>query len=375
MPKTKRRKKQEAQEADAPRLKCRVKTWVTADGANKGFGFLDCFEEGAACSGIFVHKSEIGDGSALVVGSEVTVGALHADLKKPGAFRAVRVSGGVCFDFASLGHCAQGARCRFSHAARAVTQVSAAEAARAVQSHRSGPPPLLVDTVEACKEQCARLKAAGTVACDFEGVDLCRNGELLLAQLAAETGPVVLVDIWKLGAAAFEEGGLKALLECPSCTKLIFDGRSDSDALFHLWGVRLAAVCDCQVLFVAHLEGVAKDAQRVENLPSLARALQSCPSIARAESQALGLLKSAVGALFAPDRGGSYEVWRQRPMPAELLEYAAADVAFLHTLRREWRPLLADERMAEITSARIQAAVGGASAAKGAHMKARDFEL
>ena len=92
MPKTKRRKKQEAQEADAPRLKCRVKTWVTADGANKGFGFLDCFEEGAACSGIFVHKSEIGDGSALVVGSEVTVGALHADLKKPGAFRAVRVA-------------------------------------------------------------------------------------------------------------------------------------------------------------------------------------------------------------------------------------------------------------------------------------------
>ena len=48
-------------------------------------------------------------------------------------------------------------------------------------------------------------------------------------------------------------------------------------------------------------------------------------------------MKEAGKALFAPERGGGYEVWERRPMPRELLEYAAAaDVAHLRAMWREW---------------------------------------
>ena len=51
-----------------------------------------------------------------------------------------------------------------------------------------------------------------------------------------------------LGARAFDQGGLKELLESRRVRKIIYDGRADADALFHLFGVRLSNVYDVQVL-------------------------------------------------------------------------------------------------------------------------------
>ena len=102
-------------------------------------------------------------------------------------------------------------------------------AAAAVAAARAGEPaPVLVDSVSACRHHCERLTHAGVVAIDFEGVNLCREGELILAQLAAADGPVVIIDVLQLGDSAFDEGGLRDLLESTSVLKLIFDGRTEA---------------------------------------------------------------------------------------------------------------------------------------------------
>mmetsp|Transcript_83421 Transcript_83421/g.166553 ORF Transcript_83421/g.166553 Transcript_83421/m.166553 type:complete len:247 (-) Transcript_83421:144-884(-) len=240
---------------------------------------------------------------------------------------------------------------------------------------RSVPAPALVDTVNSCREQCARLSAAGVVACDFEGANLCRDGELHLAQLAAVDGPVVLIDVAQLGQAAFDEGGLRDLLQSTSVLKLIFDGRADSDALYHLHKTRLTNVCDCQVLCASHLEkpeagGGGPSAGR---LPGLGKALAECPGLDGEQAAALAQLKKAAHAHFAADLGGSPDAWKQRPLPAALIEYAAADVTHLHAMYEHWGALVDDETMRSITTRRIDSAISGGSAARGAHMARRDF--
>lgn len=144
--------------------------------------------------------------------------------------------------------------------------------------------------------------------------------------------------------------------------------------------------------------------KRGAKLPGLGRALACCPGLEGA--QALAQLKKvrrrlpplllrveatsththrnnkraraggspqAVQPLFVPEYGGSYERWRERPLTRALIEYAAADVAHLHTIRAAWGSLLDEGRMRETTSRRIAGAIEGESAAKGPHMADRDF--
>lgn len=211
-----------------------VVSWLRDNGNSKGFGFIER-EDGL--SKIFIHKNQITDGNALKVGTQVLFDA-RADPKpnKPDNMMASNVRGGVCFDLVFKSSCPNGKRCRYSHADRVVvraapTPLSLDQAAAVVASQRGeNPPPVLVDTLEACQEHMERLRATGAVAVDFEGANLCRDGELYLAQLAAASGPVVLVDIFRLGEAAFGAGGLRALLESEDVLKLIFDGVTDAAA-------------------------------------------------------------------------------------------------------------------------------------------------
>jgi len=42
--------------------------------------------------------------------------------------------------------------------------------------------------------------------------------------------------------------------------------------------------------------------------------------------------------LFAPEHGGSYEVWKERPLRPDLLEYAAVDIKWLLGMKHFWGP-------------------------------------
>ena len=112
---------------------------------------------------------------------------------------------------------------------------------------------VLVETTEACSALSARIVSTPTsIALDIEGVDLCREGEVCIIQVHVANEQITyLIDITTMGSAAFTEGGLGDVITGET-TKVMFDCRSDADALFHKYGLRLANVIDVQVLYCRH---------------------------------------------------------------------------------------------------------------------------
>ena len=110
---------------------------------------------------------------------------------------------------------------------------------------------------------------------DLEGNDLSRNGTLSLVTILVEPRHTVhLIDVKTLGAAAFtisDPNGksIQQILESKDVTKVFFDIRNDSDALFSLFGICVAGIEDVQLMEVASrtsskrlLNGLAKCIER-----------------------------------------------------------------------------------------------------------------
>ena len=209
----------------------------------------------------------------------------------------------------------------------------------------------LDDAMRACA-------SVDVLAVDCEGVAMSRVGPITLLQVAAGRD-VFLFDVQALGTEHLFGGvddaprtPLRDALENPDATKLVFDCRVDSDALFHQHGVRLAGVFDVQLadvaarrrrsLAVTFLAGMPKCAQRhlsdgaaaaEASLAALdgpaARAGDDPPITAEAVSRVTEHLKTKVKALYAPDRGGDSGLWALRPIADDARRYAALDVWLL----------------------------------------------
>jgi exonuclease 3'-5' domain-containing protein 1 len=128
---------------------------------------------------------------------------------------------------------------------------------------------------------------------------------------------VYLIDVAILGYDAFARS-LKDILEDPGRIKLVFDCRSDADALYHQYGVRLQGVLDVQLLEVASRR--AKGYQVLYNA-SLAKTMSRYGLWGAAEVERKASVHKLCGEV--PD------VWALRPLTQELVEYASADVARL----------------------------------------------
>ena len=231
---------------------------------------------------------------------------------------------------------------------------------------------VLVDQVSDCATRMAELLSCGEpVAVDYEGVNLCRSGVLCIVQIAPKRGAVLLIDIETMGNAAFDEGHLRQLLESQSLMKLCYDCRADADALYHLHGVTPANLFDLQVAYCTKRD-VESVRGRDPYLKGLGTALQGL-GLGSAQSRELEQVKNNGLALFAPEKGGSYEVWRQRPLPQALIDYASLDVAYLHIMFEKWARFVPVDQMRELTAARVKRAVDGRIAAKGQHMARKDF--
>ena len=205
----------------------------------------------------------------------------------------------------------------------------------------AGVPYVLVDSLAALAAATARLSRAASVAVDCEGVNLGRAGRVATLQLCGEgRGTTYIVDVAALGGAAFARGaggaGLRELLEAPAPPKLFFDVRSDANALFHHFGVALprapGAVVDLQLLDVAH--AVLAQRRTPPRLGGLGFLLERTAHarMSAGERAAMAAVKARARAHFAPELGGSYDVWLARPLHDTLLEYAT-DVRFFHALR------------------------------------------
>lgn len=82
------------------------------------------------------------------------------------------------------------------------------------------------------------------------------------------------------------------------------------------------------------------------------------PASTRAAADAL---KEEGKRLFAPERGGSYSVWSQRPLQPALVDYASADVRHLFTMLDLWggpgKSCVTLDEAKKMTARRMEAAI------------------
>jgi len=204
---------------------------------------------------------------------------------------------------------------------------------------------------------------------DLEGVDLgAPGGEVCLVQLAGgRAGPVWLVDVHALSpAVAFDAArpSLARVLGAPGGpTKLFYDLRSDAAALAR-HGVALAgdALEDVQLLVVAHMLAGGRPAERLVGLGHVVDKARLA-ALSNAERAAAAKAKGKARALFLPELGGDFAVWRERPLRALLVEYAT-DARYLFSVRekvRRWKggrfDAVLGRAVADATARRLAAAL------------------
>jgi exonuclease 3'-5' domain-containing protein 1 len=167
---------------------------------------------------------------------------------------------------------------------------------------------------------------------DLEGVHLSRQGTISILQLLnLPQKRTYLIDVHTLSSDAFSTAGtngqtLKMILESETIPKAFFDVRNDSDALYSHFGISLAGVHDIQVMEFA--------TRRVKGrfVKGLSKCIEMDLVLTMAERQIWLATKERGLKLFAPERGGSYEVFNARPLSEELCQYCAQDVQYLPRL-------------------------------------------
>ncbi|KAI4711449.1 hypothetical protein J4E89_004014 [Alternaria sp. Ai002NY15] len=206
---------------------------------------------------------------------------------------------------------------------------------------------------------------------DLEGAKLSRNGSIALLTLyVLPKETVYLIDIHTLGARAFstpataatasvtaaldttpsttnptEDAGkssttLKSILESTAIPKVFFDVRNDSDALFSHYAISLSCIHDIQLMELATTTRGSR-----EHLLGLGKAINynaSRLNITPMQRQVCSAIKEAGVKLFAPERGGRYAVFEERPLSQAIKDYCVQDVVHMPGL---WK--LYGSRMAE----------------------------
>jgi exonuclease 3'-5' domain-containing protein 1 len=167
---------------------------------------------------------------------------------------------------------------------------------------------------------------------DLEGVNLSRHGTISILQIfVLPTKHAYLVDVCVLGSQAFTTAGknkktLKAILESPDVQKAIFDVRNDSDALYSHFGIRLDGIQDIQLMELACRPF------RKKFVNGLAKCIEYDAMLTGKERRIWKETKDEGVRLFAPERGGSYEVFNTRPLSDPIKSYCIQDVQYLPRL-------------------------------------------
>jgi exonuclease 3'-5' domain-containing protein 1 len=190
---------------------------------------------------------------------------------------------------------------------------------------------------------------------DLEGINLSRQGTISILQLyVLPKDYTYLVDVHQLRHAAFSTTGkhsgkcLKAILEAEDIPKVFFDVRNDSDALFHHFQISLSGVHDIQLMEVA----TRKFNRRCVN--GLQRCIEHDAVMTAAERRAWNAAKEEGKKLFAPERGGRYEVFNDRPLAKEIIQYCVQDVQFLPQLWSHYQGRLSASWLTKVQVATVE---------------------
>jgi exonuclease 3'-5' domain-containing protein 1 len=142
---------------------------------------------------------------------------------------------------------------------------------------------------------------------------------------------------------------LKDILQDKQISKVFFDVRNDSDALYAHFGVALQGIEDVQLIGSAPRKTTASR----KFLNGLTKCVENnlFMSFGGSGLASWKLAKENDERLFKAEHGGSYETLNQRPIPQDLIAYCAGDVQHLHELRNRfwteqtsrWRELVGEE--------------------------------
>lgn len=206
---------------------------------------------------------------------------------------------------------------------------------------------------------------------DLEGANLSRHGSVSILQIhASPDDRTFLIDIHSLGESAFSTVGasgqtLRGILESDTIPKVFFDVRNDSDALFSHYGIKLAGVHDLQLMELA-----TRSSPRTY-VAGLSKCIERDAGLSERERVACKATKEKGRNLFAPERGGSYEVFNVRPFPQDMLSYCIQDVHFMPKLWQLYNSRLGDSWAAKVQQAakdRVATSHNAGFNGKGKHM-------
>ena len=169
---------------------------------------------------------------------------------------------------------------------------------------------------------------------DFEGVDLCKTGIVCLGQVHISGSKIIyILDFIKIpNLMTFERNGkcLKSIFES-SITKVFFDPRNDIDAIAHQFDTIPKNVLCLQICEIAKrkTDGVGL----IRFVFGLKKTFEKYLQISNAKKTIITRLKSQGHLLFDPNSGGSYQVFKDRPLKPEIIQYCAIDVAYFDDLK------------------------------------------
>jgi exonuclease 3'-5' domain-containing protein 1 len=231
--------------------------------------------------------------------------------------------------------------------------------------------PEMIDNATALKAFIDGLDKDSILYVDLEGNNLSRHGTLsLITVLVGSRHTVHLVDVTTLGKEAFSVSGtnektLQQILESRDIIKVFYDIRNDSDALFSLFGVRVGGIEDLQLMEL----GGRRGSKRL--IKGLAKAIDQDAQLSAADSKTWKEVKDAGKKLFAPELGGSFEVFDQRPLSVEVLKYSVQDVLYMPALRKNYLDQLSPvwkAKVEEEVAGRIALSQSATFNGKGRHM-------
>ncbi|KAF4716594.1 hypothetical protein FOZ62_026034, partial [Perkinsus olseni] len=162
-------------------------------------------------------------------------------------------------------------------------------------------------SAEKAREVASALGKEEVIGVDCEGVMLGRFGQLCTIQIATERGDTFMFDACRDGVAQ----ALAPLLSDASVLKVFHDCREDSSALYHQHGITLECVFDTQATMLV--------GDRTDHQTSYWELVRQLLFDAE-EEPSDGTLGDdpKFKALMAEDP----ELWRRRPLPQDIVNYA-----------------------------------------------------
>lgn len=226
-----------------------------------------------------------------------------------------------------------------------------------------------IDTWDKVYVVCKLLRhgAYSVIAFDLEGVNLGRQGQVTLLQLAVDETCVFCFDILMLGPALLGPNFLGPFFMSPHVIKICFDCRVDGDVLHSHFGVQPPHIYDIQVLY-----SILFQAPQDPYLKGLRHVLQTSGIINCSQrlSQIL-LAKTKIKKLMAANAN----LFLIRPVTTELLEYCSSDVVYLLQMYRLWHHLIPHSHVVNISSTRLQCFIQRTSEIPSRQMSVLDFTL